>query len=496
MRPRTGLIVVGVAAFLLGASLPAIIIWNPARWAWADRIAGRSDARAESYPAAKAERKVKYWRAPMDANYISDKPGKSPMGMDLIPVYEDEQPAPVPTEKKVERKVKYWRAPMDPNYISDKPGKSPMGMDLIPVYEDEASVYSGIRVDPSFLQNFAVRTVAAERGSVPIEVRTVGILQYDQKNIVSVNTKFEGWIEKARVNYIGETVHKGDVLFEVYSPQLVTTQEEYLAGLNYVAKLEAGGEADAVRRARSLLEASRERLRYWDITDAQIEELERSDTIRRSLEVVSPASGVVIEKMGESLEGMKLTPGMNVYRVADLSTIWAGIEVFESQIQYVRLGRIARISLDAFPGKYWTGTIIYIDPAVDQRTRTLKAYMEIPNPDSSLRPAMYANVELSIPKVASAVRIPEEAVLHTGERSVVIVETGKGVFEPREVELGALGGGYREVRKGLGPGEMVVTSSQFLIDSESNLKEAINKILASRQGGSDGGRESVVPPGR
>jgi len=296
-----------------------------------------------------------------------------------------------------------------------------------------------------------------------------------------VNTKFEGWIEKAYVNYVGETVRKGQVLFEIYSPQLVTTQQEYLSARTYVDKLVGRADADAVARARSLLNATRERLHYWDIPDDQIDQLQNTGKVTRTLKVVSPVAGVVISKIGDSLEGMKLTPGMNVYRIADLSTIWAGVEIYEDQIRYMQPGRQADITVDAFPNRHWNGRVIYLDPSVSPQTRTLKVYVEIPNPGRELRPQMYANVEVHVPVVSDAVKVPEEAVLHSGERSVVIVEKAKGLFEPREVELGALGDGYREIRKGVRAGETVVTSSQFLIDSESNLKEAIQTMLAERE---------------
>jgi hypothetical protein len=370
-----------LAAFLAGLALPGMILWNPAGWPWAERLARRTSL-TEPEAAGKSQKQL--WTCGMHPQVIQDHPGNCPIcGMKLVPVKTGSTSAGPPSEKK-ERKIKYWRAPMDPNYISDKPGKSPMGMDLVPVYEDEGAE-AGIRVDPSFLQNFAVRTAVVQRGGVEIQNRTVGILDYNEKNIVSVNTKFEGWIEKASVNYIGEMVRKGQVLFEVYSPQLVTTQQEYLS---------AGAYPDAVQRARSLLEATTERLRYWDITDDQIAELRKSGKVTRTLKIISPVSGIVVSKMGDSLEGMKVTPGMNIYKIADLSTLWAQIEVFEYQVPRLHLGQRARIIIDAFPNRAWNGKITYIDPTVNPQTRTLKAYVEIPNQDWKLRPQMYANVEL------------------------------------------------------------------------------------------------------
>lgn len=436
-----------LAGFLFAALLAAVLIWNPAGWRWAERLTASRQA-TESSPASAATGTA-----------------------------------------QGERRILYWRDPMDPTMVSDKPGKSPMGMDMVPVYEGEDNAEEGIRVNPNFVQNFAVRSVEAKRGMIPVDIRTVGMLAYNQKGIVSINTKFEGWIERPQVNYVGEPVERGQVLFEVYSPQLVTTQKEYLSAIDYLERLSSSGAyPEAVVRARALVEASRERLRYWDISEEQIRELARSGQTARTLQVVSPVSGVVIQKMDESLEGMRLSPGMNVYKIADLSTIWVEIEVFEYQVQHLRLGQTAHIELDAFPGQEWQGRLIYLDPTVDTKTRTLKADVEIANPDGRLRPGMYANVQIQAPTVSGVVIVPQEAVIHSGERNVVIVQTGQ-TFEARQVELGAQGGGDQEVRSGLRAGELVVTSSQFLIDSESNLKEAIGKML-----GGEGQQDGNSPP--
>jgi RND family efflux transporter MFP subunit len=478
MNSKKGPWIFVALAFLIGAAAPTMLIWNPGHWEWADNIVSIVRRPAEETDGQSGKQ---LWTCGMHPQVIQDHPGNCPIcGMKLVPVKGSSTSQPKADSGNKERKIKYWRAPMDPNYISDKPGKSPMGMDLVPVYEDEAPADSGVRVDPSFIQNFGVRTAKVERGSIPANIRTIGVLDFDQKNIVSVNTKFEGWIEKARVNYIGEQVRKGDVLFEIYSPQLVTTEQEYLANLDYVNQLSNNGDPDAIKRARLLLEATHERLHYWDISDDQVAALRQSGKILRTLKVLSPVSGMVVEKMGDSLEGMKVTPGMNVYKIANLATLWANIQVFEYQVQHLALGQTAHLTLDAFPGQNWTGKIIYIDPKVDPKTRTLQASVEIANPDLKLRPQMYADVEIYAPEVAGVVKVPEEAVLHTGERNIVIVRKDSGLFDPREVSLGASGGGYQEVRSGLKAGETVVTSAQFLIDSESNLKEAVNKILAGQ----------------
>ncbi len=379
-----------------------------------------------------------------------------------------------------EREILHWRAPMDPNYTSDRPGKSPMGMDLVPVYADEAPVDGGIRVSQAFLQNFAVRTDVVRRGALPVSIRTVGILAHNEERVVSVQTKYEGWIERATVNNVGETVERGDVLFEIYSPQLVTTQREFLGAMDYAGRLrDAGAYPEAVERARSLLEASRERLLYWDMTPEQIDELAESGEVARTVRVFAPASGFIVEKMGDSMEGMKLEPGMTVLKIADHSTLWAETDFYEDDLRHVREGQAVVIEADAFPGREWSGRILFFRPAVNPQTRTLTGFVEVANPDLRLRPKMYVNVTVRTSGAVDAVMVPSEAILHSGTRAVVVVARGGGVFEPREVVLGTESEGMQEVASGLAEGETIVVSSQFLIDSDANLRGAISQLLGS-----------------
>ncbi len=472
-------------AFALGAAAPALVIWNPGGWAWADRLAGRVGT-AEG-PSADAAEGTQLWTCGMHPQVVQDKPGNCPIcGMRLVPVRHSGGSGAMTTgaagsgSEKTERKIRYWRAPMDPNFVSDKPGKSPMGMDLVPVYEDEEAVESGIRVDPNFLQNFGVRTALVEKGSIPVEIRTVGILAHNPDGLYSINTKFAGWIEKSYFNNEGEHVHRGDVLFEIYSPELVATQQEYLATLEYIGKLSAADNyPDAVKRAKSLLESARERLRYWDVSDEQIQQLEATRKPQRTVKIHSPASGILAQKISESLDGMRVEPGMTLYHLANHSLLWAEVELYEHQIRYLREGMAVRVEVEAFPGRVWRGRVVRFSPTVNPQTRTLKAFVEVENKDQKLRPEMYANIIIQPPAVSDAVRVPEQAVLHSGTRNVVIVQKAHGLFEPREVELGPAGGGYQEVRHGLAAGETIVTSSQFLIDSESNLKAAIEQLLGA-----------------
>ncbi|MEZ5396184.1 MAG: efflux RND transporter periplasmic adaptor subunit [Bryobacterales bacterium] len=468
-----------IVGILLGVGSCALLVWNPLGWARVDHALGRH-SESDHAPAAAGNT---LYTCGMHPQVIQDKPGNCPIcGMKLVPMQGSGQAATAPDSENQERKILYWRAPMDPSYTSDKPGKSPMGMDLVPVYEDEASSAGGVRVSASFLQNFAVRTTPVAEGPLALEVRAVGILAHNEKSVVSVNTKFEGWIEKARVNNVGEHVAKGDVLFEIYSPALVTTQQEFLASRDYVRRLEEkGAYSEAIERARSLVEAARERLRYWDVSEQQIDALEQTGKVHRTVEFASPASGFIVEKMGNSLEGMKISPGMTVLKLADHSSLWAEVEFYEDDIRHMREGQRVAVEVDAFPGRRWSGKIVLFRPALNPATRTLTALVEIANPGMRLRPQMYANVIAHPGGAARALLVPAQAVLHSGERAVVIVAKGGGLFEPREVQLGLEADGMQQILAGVTQGEEVVTSSQFLIDSESNLRAAIDMLLGNRK---------------
>jgi Cu(I)/Ag(I) efflux system membrane fusion protein/cobalt-zinc-cadmium efflux system membrane fusion protein len=450
MTSSSRTVLVGVVMFTVGIALPTLIVWNPAGWPLAERLVRRVAPAAGAGSTAEGD------------------PSMDQMGSTAVLA----QPT-------VEREILYWQAPMDRTFIRDQPGKSPMGMDLIPVYADEAEALpdSGVRVRPDFLQNFTVRTDVVDRGAIPLDLRTIGIVTHNEERLVSVNTKFEGWIESAAFNTVGEYVEEGDLLFEIYSPQVFTTQREYLAALDYLRGLESGAYPDAAARARSLRDAARERLGYWDISDDQITELERSRDAARTLRIESPVSGFIVDKASDSLEGLRLTPGMTVFKLMDHTSVWVEVDFFEHQIRHLRIGQTAIIGVDAYPNQVWRGQIVLFSPAMDSETRTLRAYVEVANDDHRLRPQMYATVRIDTPAVSGVTRVPDQAILHSGERSVVIVRRDIDVFEPREIQIGENGGGYSEVLRGVTVGDVVVTSSQFLIDSESNLRAAIDQML-------------------
>ena len=416
-----------------------------------------------------------FYRNPMDPTITSPVPKQDEMGMDYVPVYAEE---PGPSAR--ERDVLFYRSPMDPTVTSPVPKQDAMGMDYVPVYADGAGEGSDggvtIEIDPAVVQNMNVQTADAVRQDLEHELRTVGYFEYDQERMVTVTTKYNGWVETVYVNYVGEPVRKGDALFEVYSPELVQTGQELLSARAYATRLEGAPEG-ARQRARALQDAARTRLSYWDISSEQIAEIERSGEVLRTLKVVAPAGGLVMKRM-PGLEGMAVRPGMEVYHIADLSTLWLSVEVFENQVALVREGTPASITLPYFPGEEFKGRVRFIEPELSQATRTLRVKLEVPNRGGQLRAGMFATVRFTPTATRGAITVPSHSVLRTGQRSVVVLALGNGRFAPREVTLGHESGGVVEVRDGLEEGQRVVTSAQFLLDSEASLQEAIQKMIA------------------
>ncbi|MGE5232967.1 MAG: efflux RND transporter periplasmic adaptor subunit [Acidobacteriota bacterium] len=390
--------------------------------------------------------------------------------------------------KPAERKILFYRNPMDPTITSPVPMQDSMGMDYVPVYADQAEGAaprgadgSTVTIDPAVVQNMNVQTEPIVRHDLQREIRTVGYLDYDQEKMVSVTTKYPGFVEKVYVHYVGEPVRRGQPLFEIYSPELVQTQEELLAAKAFARRLQ-DAPPDASRRATALVEAARARLGYWDIGRDQIRRLEESGQVRRTLTVTAQASGVVMMR-SPGLEGMAVTPGMELFHIAGLSTLWLSVEVFEDQLPWLREGSEAEISLSYFPGEVFRGRVRFVEPQVNEKTRTVGLRVEVPNPEGRLRAGMYATVRFAPVVARGALTVPARAVLRTGERNLVVVALGEGRFAPREVKLGAAGEDEIEVLSGLAAGERVVTSAQFLIDSESNLRAAVQNLVPARPAG-------------
>jgi len=376
---------------------------------------------------------------------------------------------------------------MDPMVTSPVPAKDDMGMDYVPIYADAVGDVAGggatVTIDPEVVQNMNVLTAVAERGELSREIRTVGYLEYDQQKMVSVTTKYPGWIEKVFVNYVGEPVRKGQPLFEIYSPELLQTEQDLLSAIEFARRM-AGATEDAHRRALDLVQASRQRLGYWDVTEEQVRKLEKTGKPFRTITAVAPAGGVVMMRM-PGLEGMAVQPGMELFHIANMSSLWLSVEAFENQIRWLRVGSVAEVSLSYFPGEAFTGRVRFIEPQINEATRTVPLKLEVPNRDGRLRAGMYATVRFQPVVAPDAVLVPAMAVLRTGERNLVVVNDGEGRFTPREVRLGAEGSGRVAILSGLQAGEEVVTSAQFLIDSESNLREAVQKLLAARSAASE-----------
>ncbi len=386
-------------------------------------------------------------------------------------------------DPKTGKKIKYWTSPMDPTYISPKPGKSPMGMELVPVYEEEGGekeAASTIRIDPVTMQNMGVRLGRVQRKALIKDIRTVGNITYDETKIYTVNTKFSGWIEKLYVNFVGEDVKKGQPLFDIYSPELVTAQEEYLLALNQYRRL-GNSSYPAIRDgARRLLEASRTRLRYWDLTERQIARIDQSGRVQKVLTIHSPAAGIVTKK--EAFIGHYVKQGEHQYEIVDLSSVWVDVDVYEYELPWVKKGMAAEMDLSYIPGKRFKGKVLFIYPYLDIKTRTAKLRLAFANPGYQLKPGMYANIYLKSVIAKEGLVIPQEAVIDSGVRQVVFVALGKGKFQPRDVKIGLeVGSGAYQVLDGLKEGDEIVLSAQFLLDSESRLREAIQKMLELRK---------------
>jgi membrane fusion protein, copper/silver efflux system len=382
------------------------------------------------------------------------------------------------------RRILYYRNPMGLNDTSPVPKKDAMGMDYIPVYDGDVPEGPQVKISLNRLQTLGVKTEAAASRSMSRTIRAVGTIEASERGLYTVSPKFEGWITTLYVNTTGATVKRGQPLLAVYSPELVTAQEEYRVA---VQTLQAMHDASPEARAnmQSLVEGGLQRLRNWDIADVDLADLRAGKDARRSLLLRSPADGVVIEKAARA--GMRFMPGEPLFQIADLANVWIVANVFEQDLGLVHAGQMATVSLAAYPGREFTGKVTFVYPTVQPETRTARIRIELPNEAGVLKPDLYGTVKIEAGETVAAVSIPESAVLDSGTRRVVLIDRGGGAFEPREVELGARGDGYVEVVKGLSDGDKVVVDGNFLIDAESNLKAALGTL------GGHAGHGSAAP---
>lgn len=342
-----------------------------------------------------------------------------------------------------------------------------------------ATAEGGITVDPAKQQLIGLRTAEATYQPLDKTIRTVGRVEYDERKLKQVNTKIEGWIERLYVDFTGKLVKRGDPLFTIYSPELVSTQEEYLLALQAKQQVASSPFHQVAAAGNSLLEAARRRLLLWDITPEQIAELERTGRPTKTLTLVSPIDGFVIDKM--AFEGMRVEPSMVLYKIADLSNVWVYADIYEYELPLVRVGQEATVRLSYYPGQTFRGRVIYVYPYLDSKTRTAKVRFELPNTaDRKLKPGMFADVELNVP-IGRRLAVPQEAILDSGTRQIVFVDEGDGHFKPQEVRLGLKVDNKYEILSGLKPGTRVVASANFFLDSESKLRESMG-LMAGMPG--------------
>jgi Cu(I)/Ag(I) efflux system membrane fusion protein/cobalt-zinc-cadmium efflux system membrane fusion protein len=429
------------------------------------------------------------WTCSMHPQVIRDEPGLCPIcHMKLTPMaVAGSQPTTAQTSAAMpagERKVKYWWDPMmNPPYISDHPGKSPMGMDLVPVYDEDQPSAAGpsIKIDPVMVQNMGVRTAAVSTGPVTREIRAIGYLDEAQPNVRDVNLRVSGWVEKLYADTVGMALSKGAPLFDLYSPEVQVAVEELIGARKAIEGLAANADPAARKTPQSMFDATRLKLEQWGLDPEQVKRLAALEQPPRTVTFSSPIDGYLTQKMIS--QGTAVKAGDTVLRVVDLSTVWLDAQVYTQDLPFVRVGQKVSASVEGASGKQVEGEIVFVAPQIDPQTRTATVRVALPNMELALRPGMFATAHVHAQLAGDAVLVPREAVIDSGRRQVAFVATGGGHFEPRQVKLGPGSvGGTVQVLDGLAVGETVVTSGQFLLDAESRMQEAIQKHLSQRGG--------------
>jgi RND family efflux transporter MFP subunit len=372
-----------------------------------------------------------------------------------------------------------WTCGMHPNYISDRAGNCPIcGMKLVPKRQETGSGAAeepGIKIDPATLQNIGVVTETVRTRNLTKTIRTSATVAVDERRIFTVNAKVMGWAEKLYADFTYQKVEPGQPLLSIYSPELVAAQEEYLQALAGVKKLAPGGSPELKDQANQMLASTRRKFQYWDIPESELQRVEAAGVPQKALSLFAPAGGVVLEKM--VVQGQQIMPGMPLYKIADLSLVWIMADVYQEDLSFVKIGQEAGVELSYFPGRPFKGMVAYIPPLLESASRTASIRVEVRNtPGLELKPGMFATVSIQSPAAVDALAVPEQAVIRSGTRNIVVLSLGNGRFLPKEVRLGLSAGGYVQVLEGLAVNDLIVTSSQFLIDSESNLKAAVQQL--------------------
>jgi len=448
------LIVTAVLMLILGVGVGYLVASKPVK--------------EQARSALPEQKKPLFYRSPMNPSVTSPVPAKDAMGMDYAPVFAEENH----TEQG---KILFYRNPMNPEVTSPTPTKDAMGMDYVPVYAEADEPKGSVKIDAVTVQNIGVRTAIAKRSILSHIVRAVGRVAYDEERIVRLHPKTEGWIETLRVDKTGQQVKKDQDLLSIYSPQLVAGQQEYILALNNLKVLEKSPIEDIRRGAEELVNSSRERLKLLDVPAHQLHDLTHDRNIKKSLHIHTPADGIVIN-IG-AREGQYVTPETELYMIADLSKVWVYADIYEYELPWVKVGDPVEMQLAGVPGRIFNGHLAFIYPYAEAKTRTIKVRLVFDNAEFLLKPELFADVTIYAGKQADAVVIPSEAVIRSGAKTQVFVVRGAGKFEPREITVGLLSNNEIAVLDGLKEGEEVVTSAQFLIDSESKLREATAKMM-------------------
>jgi membrane fusion protein, copper/silver efflux system len=392
---------------------------------------------------------------------------------------------------ELDRRILYYRNPMGLADTSPVPKKDSMGMDYVPVYTGEEAEAGRVRISADKLQKLGVRTEAASRRALSRTLHIVGTLQVDERRQWTVSPKFEGWITELYVNTTGAAVHRGDALLDVYSPDLVSAEEDYRIAAAALGSLE-GASGEAREGAEMLVRSSAERLRNFGIATTDLQGLRQGGAPRHSLVLRAERDGVVLEKTARA--GMRFMAGEALYQLADLSVLWLIGSVAEQDLALVRVGQRATATTVAYPGRSFSGTVTFISPVLQPETRTAQVRIELANHAGLLKPAMFGSVDLLAARAEVRLTVPESAILDTGTRQLVLVDRGGGAFEPREIRVGARGDGYAEILAGLADGEPVVVNGNFLIDAESNLRSAIGASRSDPRPADAGARDAGAPP--
>jgi Cu(I)/Ag(I) efflux system membrane fusion protein len=414
-----------------------------------------------STAAKPGERKILYWIDPMHPAYKSDKPGIAPdCGMKLEPVYAD-------GTALAERPVLYYYDPADPKYHADNPGLNPeTGNELKPFRVGDAP--GSVQVSSEKQQSIGVKYGIVTRGVGAQTLRAVGKVELDERLVSHVHSRTDGWIEDVYADFTGRYVKAGETLLTIYSPELVATQQEFLLALKARRMMRSSSVAGTISDTDSMVDAARQRLKHWELADDQIDELERTGKVNGTIPLAAHHSGYIVDR--KAFPHQKVTADMDLYMLADLSIIWVVADVYESDASQIQVGQWATVNLAYEPGRTLRAKVTYILPQVDPQTRTLKVRLEAPNPKAALKPDMFVDVNFDV-RQGSALLVPSEAVLDSGLKKTVFVAAAEGVFEPRTVEIGRRMGSSVEIVKGLKEGEKIVTSGNFLLDSESRLKQ-------------------------